>query len=1830
LSASTPESEPNDTLDTANEISPGQATTGSTAPGDIDIFRLDTTSDGILVATVHAPLVSTRLSLLDSQGRLMIQSDGASSSNPDDLIAQHLAAGTYFLEVVSTAGAGDYTLMTSLAPAYQPFERFGDPSVYNTPISSGDFNGDGIVDLVTPNAVYLGLGDGTFGPPVSSGITSDALAVVTGDFNGDGRLDVATANIDTGDISILLGNGDGTFREQARLTAGDGPVSLAAGDFNGDGRLDLAVANGNSNDVSVFLGNGDGTFQSQVRYAAGNYPYSLVAGDFNGDGRLDVATANIYSNDVSVLLGNGDGTFQTQLTFAAGDGPISLVTGDFNGDRRLDLAVADSNSGEISVLLGNGDGTFRTQAPLATGDYPTSLVAGDFNGDGRLDLATANASSNEVSVLLGNGDGTFQTQVRYAAGDSPVSLVVGDFDRDGRPDLAVSNGASNDISVLLGNGDGTFREQTPGGFPAGSFPKAAVTGDFNGDGRLDLAVANLASNDVSVLLGNGDGTFQPESRVAVGAGPGSIVAGDFNGDGRLDLAVAGRYSNDVTVLLGNGDGTFQERGPYAVGDYPTSLVAADFNGDGRLDLATANLNSGDISLLVGNGDGTFQHEVRLAGGDSPVSLAAGDFNGDGRPDLAVANLNSGDVTVLLGNGDGTFREKGQFAAGIALTSISTGDFNGDGRLDLAVEDFSSAEIEVLLGNGDGTFQKQEGSPAGTFQGALVTADFNKDGRTDLAAANLDFGNVSVLLGNGDGTFQDQARFPAGISPTSVASGDFNGDGRPDLAVTNGVSNDVSLLLGDGNGGFASSSLFATPPRATPLVADFNGDGNEDVAVVDAVGDILYRQGQPGRPGSFDPPVRINAGFPSRDIALVPSTNQGTLIASVDARDDQVSLYAWRDAGFVRIGSLATGPLPAEIVSGDLNGDGWNDLVVRNAGDGSLSVFFNNGPATLQTGWASFATPLTLAVGVGVSNIALADTSGRGRLDILVTNKLTGQVILLENRGDRTFAPPAPYPASPGLSALDSSTGPTTLTSRDATLGLAAGPLTGSGYVDLITANTGSNTLGLLAGLGGGRFSNPVALPTREPAQVIRIADFNGDGIPDLALLSTKGLTIELGDGRGGFSPSGTYAAGTDPSGLTIADLNHDGRPDLIVGNSYGDVLVLMGNGDGTFQPYRKTDRAVALAVADLEHNGSSDFIFADQGLDRVVVDYGRGQIAVLGDRTSGLLAPGAVTLADLNGDGIPDLVVANSGSNNVLVYPGLGNGQFGAALNDGHGFFVGTNPVQVSVADVNGDGRPDLVVANKGSDDVSILLNEAPGGSTIGPQPVGASFTFVPGPRLKVGSGPVDTVVRDLNGDGKPDILVSNSQSDNVMLLPGVGGGFFNDQNPMTFPVGISPGPIFVGPFDGRPDLVAVNSGSSDLTVISDFLGADPVTSTVPSAGLEPLTAFAFSAGNGFEDLVVGNSSDGILALFGGGSTGLTLVSTSSEPELPSPIALAFWGLSNGQVQFYAATEGHEAAALVALNLGGDIPSQTPSPGPPPATNLAQLVPLQESSLALVGTLLTLTIESSSSSMDLGALRTGEFATIGFLPGTTVFVNQSLPSRISGVETGDDSEPASNNPESLSPEPASSTPSSWQRFLLGTDKALEQFGSQPDPFSARQDDPRPGDAPGVKPTSTPPVPDVPLGLTTPPRQPATDLRRAEPRKVSYGRRIATIDSALLALCNEERPWHRQVRSASAMSDPRIVLASAPDADFPDFSVSDPRQRTVTCGEFLPHPNPERRLASTLGLVAAVLATGYVGATSRRPRRITACSGKVPCCVDRAVSLFRESVRCQCPTSIPGP
>jgi hypothetical protein len=1664
---------------------------------------IDVSSDERLLAVQDLKGLSSALTLLDSQSETLVHSDGVSTASPESVVDEYLKAGTYSLLISAAAGAESLSLSLTLTPAFNSVEP--PPFAYQTSgalLVAGDFSGNGIEDIATPNGVYLGLGDGAFASsPISLGLP-DVIAnyndMVAADFTGNGILDLALTDDFTDTVVILLGNGNGTFQPPLSFGAGPDPVSLVAGDFNDDGKLDLAVADDGGFSpisgtrtggcISLLLGNGDGTFQPATTIAAESDPNSLVAGDFTGDGNLDLAVADegvlnyltlsSSGGGVSVLLGNGDGTFQPPRQYAVGYTVGSITEGDFTGDGRTDLAFTGVNNDDdvsgVCVLLGVGDGTFQPPTIYAAGTSAGFVLAGDFSGEGKLDLAFVGGSNdNELLLLDGDGDGTFEPPKLISplaiAGELP--LAAADFNGDGRLDLAIDAAVPQGFEILLGNGDGSF-ESSAQSQSTEVTPPSTTTADFNGDGTLDVATVNSATGEVSVLLGNGDGTFQTVDTFPGGLSPDGtheyapVVAGDFNGDGRADLAVG--VSDGVAILLGDGDATFQPATTYNVGFDPTDIVAGVFSHNGFFDLSVIGSktdadgeSSGELAILMGNGDGTFQRAVDYPLGSSvePTQIVTGDFTGTGPLDLAVlCNNRLLTVAVFLGNGDGTFQSpvNYNYFAGSPLNfensdSIAVGDFTGNGVLDLVVSADYDAPFRgggiamntftILMGNGDGTFQPAQTlvmPPDVNLQnspGPTAAGDFNGDGRDQLVFDDVDSGAVYVLSVNSDATAEIVGSYATYTTP-SLSVGDFTGSGRMDLALISGPDS-VVVLLDNDDGILTSASQLAIAPQGTPLVVDVTGDGVDDVLVVDGAGEILYRQGIPGDPGTFAPPVTINPALPdgsnpygSRDIAWLPDTDQGQVLASVDVQDNAITFYAFRDGGFVRLdGSLATGGFPAQIIAADLSGDGVTDLVVRNADDGTLSVYFGGrllGPIS-PLDRPTFQSAVTLPVGLGVSDVQAIDTTGSGVYDLVFTNNLSGQVSILRNLGDDTFAPATPYRAGAGISQIDPDSTPE-ITSFDATAGVAAGPLTPGGSTDLVTINPGSNTIDVLDALGGGRFANPVSIETQSPGEVVRMGDFAGNGLEDLAVLTADGVTVYLADGKGGFLAPTTYAVGPESSGLAVADLTGNGKLDLLVGDAYGDVLVLLGNGDGTFQPYHEASQSIELAVADLTGNGARDIIFADQGLDRVVVDYGIGESRVLANQASGLLDPGAVALADLNDDGIPDLIVANSGSNNVLIYPGLGNGQFGPAVNDGNGYFVGTDPVGITVASLTGS-LPDLVVADEGSNQVSILDNQsAPGGA----------ISFSAGPRLNSGgTGPVSTVVGNFGGN-YPDLLVTNSQSNNVALLKGLGEGFFDDNNPSNYTVGADPGPTFVANFNGQSDLLTVNAGSNNLTLVTDFLGPDPTTTVIASGGIDPDSAFAFSVGADEEDLVVGNAGDGVFSLFEGGPDGLAMLSATAEPNVPDPTDLAFSTLTGGQVQFFAATAGRESAALLALSLGIANAPISPAVEFAPPAEMVQLISLHEAGLPLVATLLTLTITvSSAEELQIVDGESDVSAVAAFLPGSAVSVGQGLLSPARGGPVGP-ADPESDTSEATQAVvPAATAP--WERFVLGLDEAIEKF-----------------------------------------------------------------------------------------------------------------------------------------------------------------------------------------------
>jgi hypothetical protein len=589
------------------------------------------------------------------------------------------------------------------------------------------------------------------------------------DLNGDGNPDliVGVGYSASSGLLIFLGNGGTSFQTSAGY-AMDLPVdSVAVADVNGDGKPDLIVGSGlgAGGQVSVLLGNGDGTFQPEKVVVTGTgAPYAVAVGDLNGDGIPDLAfTTDAPVPIVLVALGKGDGTFLAPVSYPS-NGYGSIAIGDVNGDGIPDLVASG-----ISILFGDGTGAFPTRRDYV---QPTSgeIVLTDFDGDGTRDIVTGVGASwilsgTAVAVLYGRRDGTF-----FGA---PISVVPGsnvgdnvataiesaDLDGDGIPDLLYAE-LETGITALHGNGDGTFNAVWQV-MPHGSANSLAI-GDFNGDGIPDFAtdIASAVAGVVEVFLGVGDGTFQPPMFIQVGSslGQGNLVAADFNGDGKLDLALAWspyntgiNVTSSVFILLGKGDGTFGSPMTAMTAPGFFTITTGDFNKDGAPDVAIATDGSlggtpSGVTILLGKGDGTF-----TAGATVPLtivgySLVAADFNRDGKLDLAVTTANPsapyGGFVVLLGMGNGTFQEPALYPS--SSSNLREADLNGDGIPDLVSGSIYGAPggFGYFLGNGDGSFQPE--IQLGPPWGPIVAADLNGDGQVDIASGGAAIGIAAML------------------------------------------------------------------------------------------------------------------------------------------------------------------------------------------------------------------------------------------------------------------------------------------------------------------------------------------------------------------------------------------------------------------------------------------------------------------------------------------------------------------------------------------------------------------------------------------------------------------------------------------------------------------------------------------------------------------------------------------------------------------------------------------------------------------------------------------------------------------------------------------------------------------------------------------------------------------------------------------------------------------------------------------------------------------------------------------------------------------------------
>lgn len=690
----------------------------------------------------------------------------------------------------------------------------------------------------------------------------------------------------------------------------------------------------------------------------------VTAADFNGDGHLDLIAApnNNGASEVLLLLGRG-GTqqFGPPTSVPVGGQPLIPAVGDFNGDGKPDLLIPLNTFGQprgFSVLLNDGTGKFGTPNIIvrSQGDL-INPVAGDLNNDGKLDIVAGlftGSSDVKVAIFLANDAGGFPTAANASlitVSGFASGVLIGDFNEDGKRDLALSGQTSGSVQIMFGDGTGGFAAGVS--TSTGAALSVLTAGDFNNDGHLDL----LSSNQM--LLGNGSGGFAAPLIVPLPENTQYKLAGDVNHDGHLDLVTGGL--GGLTIMLGNGTGNMVQAQSYASA---ASAALGDFNEDGKIDLAASQLSG--IGILDGDGAGAFNdafsYHTSLS---SPRGTVVADFNNDGKQDFATVGppfLNVAGVEVALGDGTGGFTRKSfsNFGFSFPISEITTADFNSDGKLDLAVTRPFLGSVYLLLNDGTGGFPADEFSAPQVFAGSgastIKAGDFNNDTKADLIVITSE--NFSVLLGDGSGAF---TVIPGGALQGfhDLDIGDFNGDGKSDIAVATNGANIITVFKGDGAGHFSNYATAPTPGLALSVVVrDFNGDGKPDIAALSTTSQsltspayvvVLINDGAQGFSPvtnySIDGAGRLAVGdFNSDNQPDLVMTTKTTIVGG--APGDIVVLTNKGNGQFNAAVKVAAGMLSGDLAAGDFNNDGKADVLFSQPTDRSIVVLLNNFTASV--------------------------------------------------------------------------------------------------------------------------------------------------------------------------------------------------------------------------------------------------------------------------------------------------------------------------------------------------------------------------------------------------------------------------------------------------------------------------------------------------------------------------------------------------------------------------------------------------------------------------------------------------------------------------------------------------------------------------------------------------------------------------------------------------------------------------------------------------------------------------------------------------------------------
>jgi len=809
----------------------------------------------------------------------------------------------------------------------------------------------------------------------------------------------------------------------------------------------------------------------------------------------------------------------------------------------------------------------------------------------------------------GAGPAQFPAQTTLAAGTNPYSVATGDFDGDGDMDIVAAVLGTSNIYVYLNTGTGTFAAPTTYTGAMGMYSVGVA--DLNNDGAPDIVAGNSTGGTYVFLNQNlGTGTFFPGVFYNHGTGVSSYAFGDMDADGDLDMVFTLPNVNSIGIRFNNGAGVFGASVGYFIGasTAPNTVIVADLDGDGDLDVAESNQINPNVSVLMNNGTGTLGAVVNYAAPANPWGLAAGDIDGDGDIDLVSANRTPNSVSVFVNSGTGTFSRTDY--PGFSLPQgVTLNDLDGDGDLDIAVSNSGGGGTVRIMLNSGGTFSGGINYAAGAGAYHIAAGDFDGDGDIDLVTPNYGTTTLSVLFNTLPMNVQNNVP-PFGVPPVTPVFNTMNAPPATNITIPFSANlnpatvNAANFRVHGSLRGLRTATYGVAPANTATLTGIATSFlPNEQVFV--SVTNAQSTGGASTRP--FVMGFRASAAT----VPLAPAT-------------------------FYQTSAPAVGVFPRSVVTGDFDGDGDLDLAVANSGSGNVSILLN-------TGTGAYSAAVNYSAGTQPISITSGDFDADGDLDLATADLSSNRVSILLNTGAAVYAAAVNY--SVGAQPIS----------------ITTGDFDGDGDLDLATANQSGNNVSILRNTGTGTYVTAFNYGTGTTPVSVTTGDFDGDGDLDLAVTNggSNNVSILLNTGLGTYNTAINYGVGSGPYSVTSGDFDGDGDLDLATANpGSNNVSILLNTGVGAFS---------------------------------AAVNYGAGANAY------------SVTSGDFDGDGDLDLAVANYTGTNVSILLNTGTAVFGAAMN----YSVGVTPSSVTSGDFDGDGDLDLAVANSNgiSGNVSILKN---------------------------------------------------------------------------------------------------------------------------------------------------------------------------------------------------------------------------------------------------------------------------------------------------------------------------------------------------------------------------------------------------------------------------------------------------------------------------------------------------------------------------------------------